>query len=175
MNTQPKTNKMATKSIKKLQADLSKAIRIVAVAFEGKFDRSGIPYFEHCYTVMSNLNTDDIELKIIAILHDLIEDCPEWTIERLREEGFTERVLDSLVLLTRDHSDMSDEAYDAYIHGIGTNFDAARVKVKDNEHNMDLTRLKTINENALRRNLKYGKARNFLMGKIDNFLGKGAK
>lgn len=78
---------------------------------------------------MSSLHTDDIELKIIAILHDLIEDT-DWTIERLRAEGFTERVLTALKILTRDHNDKSDEEYDNYISLIGTNYDTLRVKKK---------------------------------------------
>lgn len=155
-------------SNKKLNALLSKAIRIVAVAFEGKYDRGGYPYFLHCYEVMSSLHTDDIELKIIAILHDLIEDT-DWTIDRLRTEGFTERVLTALKILTRDHNDKSDEEYDNYISLIGTNYDTLRVKKKDLKHNMDPSRLKKITEKDNMRLLKYNNAFHYLSEKESHF------
>lgn len=152
---------MSQHSEKKLQADLAKAFSIVAVAFADVFDKGGKPYFEHCYRVMLNLNTTDVELKIIAILHDLLEDT-DWTVERLRAEGFTERVLEGLALMTRDHNDPSDEAYHAYIVKIGTNYDTIRVKKADLKDNSDVTRLKGVREKDLQRICKYVKSFNYL-------------
>lgn len=165
---------MIQHSEKKLQADLAKAFSIVAVAFAGVFDKGGKPYFEHCYRVMMNLNTDDVELKIIAILHDLIEDT-EWTIELLRKEGFTERVLEGLALMTRDHGDPSDEAYEAYIIKIGTNYDTIRVKKADLKDNSDVTRLKGVREKDLQRICKYAKAFNYLDERDKKFREQFAK
>lgn len=153
---------------RKLQGDLAKALSIVAVAFVDSFDKAGKPYFEHCYQVMINLASNDVELKIIAILHDLIEDT-DWTIEALRTEGFTERVLEALALMTRDHNDQSDAAYDVYIRKIATNYDAIRVKKADLKHNSDLTRLKGVREKDLQRICKYVKSYNYLDEKEQEF------
>ena len=40
---------------------------------------------------MLKMTTDDE--RIVAVLHDVVEDCPEWSIDQLREEGFSERIL----------------------------------------------------------------------------------
>jgi len=158
-------------SDKKLNALLSKALSIVAVAFEGKFDRGGVPYFMHCYQVMMNLKTDDIELKIIAVLHDLIEDT-DWTMEMLRSEGFSERILAGLSLMTRDHHDKSDEAYDVYIHAIATSYDATRVKLADLEHNMDPSRVKGKEEKHKKLLTKYERSHKYLSIKRTEYEAK---
>jgi hypothetical protein len=37
-----------------------------------------------------------IDERIVAALHDVSEDCPGWTFDRLRREGFSQRIIDAL-------------------------------------------------------------------------------
>ena len=40
------------------------------------------------------------EAKIAAVLHDVVEDTP-WTIAQLRDQGFSNAVLDAIAALTK--------------------------------------------------------------------------
>lgn len=53
-------------------SDLNRAIKFATDAHAGQFDKAGEPYIEHCLRVM--LNCETIEEKIVALLHDVIED-----------------------------------------------------------------------------------------------------
>ena len=57
-----------------------KAYSIIGEAFENKTDLGGFPYIHHLTRVGKNVN---FKYKPIALLHDLLEDCPEWTYQRL--------------------------------------------------------------------------------------------
>ena len=59
-------------------------------AFRGISREGGERYFEHLRAValilMERLRVTDHKLIIAALLHDIVEDCPEWTIERVKLE-----------------------------------------------------------------------------------------
>jgi len=131
---------------------LGLAIEIAVEAHKGQEDKGGLPYILHPLHLMKQLMFD-IELAIIAVLHDVVEDS-EWTIEQLRDEGFSERVVSALALLTHN----PDDSYDAYIEKIATSLDAVLVKRKDLEHNTDITRLKGLRPKDLKRMAKYHRA-----------------
>jgi (p)ppGpp synthase/HD superfamily hydrolase len=141
MTSNPKGKKM-----------LGLAIEIAVEAHKGQEDKGGLPYILHPLHLMNQLMFD-IELAIIAVLHDVVEDS-EWTIEGLEGEGFSERVVSALVLLTHN----PDDSYDEYIEKISTNLDAVLVKRKDLEHNTDVTRLKGLRPKDLKRMAKYHRA-----------------
>lgn len=147
------------------QRKLARAIAIASEAHQGQFDRGGRPYILHCLTVMHKVKSKDFdpELKQIAVLHDLIEDCSDkWSIARLEEEGFSQRVRDALSLLTHQKG----VSYDAYIKGIATNIDAIRVKLADLRHNSDIMRLKGVSDKDTARMVKYHKAWLFLEAEL---------
>ena len=54
---------------------LALAIKLASEVHQHQFDNGGNPYILHPIQVMYNLNSDDPELKQIAILHDVVEDC----------------------------------------------------------------------------------------------------
>lgn len=120
---------------------LGKAIALASNVFENMYDKGGHPYILHCVRVMNNLNTDDEELKCIAILHDICEDIfknnPERGLDELRMAGFSERVVKALDLLTH----RKNVPYDDYIQIIASNIDAVKVKLADLRDNLDTTRL----------------------------------
>jgi (p)ppGpp synthase/HD superfamily hydrolase len=109
---------------------LGKAIALAAQSFENVKDKGGQPYILHCLRVMNNLHTDDEELKIIACLHDYVEDVfkenPERGLILLREQ-YSERVVKALDLLTH----RKGVPYDDYIKAISFNVDATKVKLAD--------------------------------------------
>lgn len=65
---------------------LERAIVIAAEAHAGITDKGGAPYILHPLRMMMDLTS--AEERIVAVLHDVCEDCPGWTFERLRGEGF---------------------------------------------------------------------------------------
>lgn len=130
---------------------LGRAIAIAAEAHQRQTDRGGNPYILHPIRMMMRLRTTDHELMSIAIMHDVIEDTP-WTFARLQAEGFSDRVIDALRVLTK----MSpDEDYDNFIDRVLTNKDAMLVKLEDLRDNSDITRLKGLRDKDLLRTRKY--------------------
>jgi guanosine-3',5'-bis(diphosphate) 3'-pyrophosphohydrolase len=132
-------------------SNLATAIAIAAKGFEFIKDKSGEPYIMHCIRVMMNLNTTDNERKIIAILHDCIED-KVCTIEDLFKQGFSQRVISALMLLTHDKE---KDTYDEYIKKIATNIDATEIKKSDLQDNSNIMRLKGLTKKDFDRMEKY--------------------
>jgi (p)ppGpp synthase/HD superfamily hydrolase len=128
--------------------DLARAISIAAVGFEKVKDKGGNPYILHCLRVMNQMDTE--EEKIVAILHDTIEDgvC---TLEDLIKEKFSQNVIYALILLTHK----KEVPYDEYIKAISTDPLATKVKKADLKDNSDITRLKGLTKKDFDRMEKY--------------------
>lgn len=134
---------------------LGLAIKIAASAFLMKTDKAGKPYILHCLRVMHKLHSDDEELNTIAVLHDLLEDVSElWSVDSLRTRGFSERVLQALLILTHKKG----QTYEDYIKVVATNSDAVKVKLADLRDNSNITRLKGLRKKDFDRIEKYHKA-----------------
>jgi (p)ppGpp synthase/HD superfamily hydrolase len=127
---------------------LERAIAIAAEAHEGAVDKADQPYILHPLRVMLAVNTTDE--RITAVLHDVLEDT-HWTVDRLRQEGFSETVLQALELLTK----RKGEDYNAYLRRAGSNLIARRVKLADLADNMDPSRISTPTEQDRERLKKY--------------------
>jgi len=143
---------------------LGKAIAIASKVHENQKDKGGHAYILHPIRIMMRLRTNDEELMQIAILHDVVEDSDEWTVDRLLQEGFTGRVLNALKLLTHD----SKDTYETYVKQLSTNTDAIRVKLEDLRDNSDITRLKGLRGQDLERMEKYHRAYLFLRKTLEN-------
>lgn len=131
---------------------LARAIEIASAAHANQKDKQGMPYILHPLWVMHKVRHLGINFMIVAVLHDLVEDT-NWTIERLREEGFHEHILLALELL-----DMRVGDYQRNIELIITNEYATQIKLRDLEHNSKITRLKDIRPKDLERIQKYHNA-----------------
>ena len=131
-------------------ATISKAIAIAAEGFDGFRDKAGEPYIFHCLRVMNSLHTRDEELQQIAMLHDTVEDGI-ISLEQLRAEGFSERVIRAVDLLTHREG----VPYDDYVKALAHNEDARIVKLKDLEDNSKITRLKGLTKKDFDRMEKY--------------------
>jgi (p)ppGpp synthase/HD superfamily hydrolase len=78
---------------------LARAIEIAVEEQRGQTDRSGATYILHSLRVMFARLTE--EEQIVGVLNDVVEDAPDWTIARLRQEGFSPRVLAALLAVTK--------------------------------------------------------------------------
>lgn len=139
--------------------DLGLAIAIAATAFEDKLDKGGNPYILHCLHVMNQMPEGDKKLRIIAVLHDLIEDTT-WTLEQLKDYGFSNRVIWGIQALTHD----PEVEYMDYIMYISFNEDARKVKMADLRHNADIMRMKGLRKKDFDRLQKYFTAYEYLKG-----------
>jgi (p)ppGpp synthase/HD superfamily hydrolase len=129
---------------------LQTAIAIAAKAHEGQIDKAGKPYLAHPLFVMENVNS--IEEKIVAVLHDAVEDS-ELTLEQLTSEGFPEVIVKAIAAITK----IEGEAYAAYLERVIANPIALRVKIADVTHNLDLRRIANPTEADFQRIAKYKK------------------
>lgn len=134
---------------------LEKAIAIAVEAHRGQRDRTGAPYIVHPMSVMAGVDSD-IE-KIVAILHDVVEDT-DWTFERLTQEGFPDEVIEALDCVTKREG----EEYDDFVKRSASNKIARKVKLADLEHNMDARRLSNVTDKDVERLKKYVRAWRFL-------------
>ena len=114
-------------------ATIEKALQIAARAHEGQVDKHGQPYILHPLRVMAAVEGE--EARIVAILHDVIEDT-SVTADDLRREGFGEPLLAALVRLTHRQG----EPYADYVIRCKGHDIARRVKLADLEDNSRLSR-----------------------------------
>jgi (p)ppGpp synthase/HD superfamily hydrolase len=131
---------------------LEKAISIAALAHQGQTDKAGTPYILHPLRLMMRMRSEDA--MIAAVLHDVVEDSAEndkWTIERLRDSGFSEEILKAVDCLTK----RPGEDYSAFIDRAAANPIAREVKIADLEDNMNMLRMRQVKTKDLERLEKY--------------------
>jgi (p)ppGpp synthase/HD superfamily hydrolase len=132
-------------------ATLDKAVLIAAQAHQGQKDRYGVNYILHPLRVMLRFESET-EM-IVAILHDVIEKT-EWTIDKLKEQGFNDTILMAVNLLTRQ----DEQPYMEYIEKLKGNRIARRVKIADIEDNMNPRRMDTLSDENLEKLARLHKA-----------------
>lgn len=134
---------------------LAKAIILATENHKEQVDKGGHPYILHPLRVMVRVKS--LEAKIVAVLHDIIEDT-DITKEDLLNIGFSYEIVEAIELLSKPKK----EDYIHYIRRIKENPLAKEVKMADLQDNMDLTRLNKITEKDLNRVEKYKKAYSIL-------------
>jgi (p)ppGpp synthase/HD superfamily hydrolase len=105
---------------------------------------------------MLRLQSDDE--RIAAVLHDVVEDCG-WTIDDLREEGFSPAVLSAIDAVTKREG----EAYEHFVARAAADPIGRRVKLADLEDNSDLSRIANPSDADRARVEKYRAAIRFLV------------
>ncbi|WLI10342.1 MULTISPECIES: HD domain-containing protein [Pseudomonas] len=130
---------------------LERAIAIAAAAHEGQVDKGGAPYILHPLKVMLRVNT--LEERIVAVLHDVVEDCG-ISFDDLRNEGFSETVLMAIASVTK----VPDESYEEFVERAAQNPIGRVVKLADLEENSDLSRIAQPSWEDLERVEKYRRA-----------------
>lgn len=115
---------------------IEEAIVVAANLHKGQTDKDGLPVIYHPIFVMNSMELDDLDGRIVAILHDAIEDtvCTE---QYLRAIGFEDYIVDAIVAITH----LKGQTYDEYIAQVMQNEISLRAKFKDIDHNMMRSRL----------------------------------
>ena len=131
---------------------LERAIEIAVEAHKGQIDKGGSPYILHPLRVMMSVD-GELE-KIVAVLHDVVEDS-DWTFEALVAEGFSIEVIEALKSVTKNSD---NEDYDSFIQRAIENPIGRKVKIADIRDNLDVTRISNITDKDVKRINKYKKA-----------------
>ncbi len=131
---------------------LERAIAIAAEAHAGQVDKAGAPYVMHPLRMMLAVQT--LDERIVAVLHDVCEDCPGWDFDRLRREGFSEVVLAALETVTKREG----ESYEDFVRRAGANPIGRAVKLADLCDNSDLSRIAAPTAQDMERVEKYRRA-----------------
>ncbi len=131
---------------------LERAIAIAASAHAGQIDKAGAPYILHPLRVMLHVTTE--AERITAVLHDLVEDCDEWSFERLLAEGFSGEIIEALKSVTKREG----ESYEDFVRRACENPIGRRVKLSDLRDNSDLSRISNPTAKDHERLARYQKA-----------------
>ena len=99
-------------------------LKIATEAHKGQVDKVGVPYINHPLTVASLVDTE--EEKIVALLHDTIEDT-NITEQDLIDYGFPNEIVEAVKLLTHN----KNVPYMDYVAKIKDNELARKVKIAD--------------------------------------------
>jgi (p)ppGpp synthase/HD superfamily hydrolase len=127
---------------------LERDVVIAAEAHAGQVDKAGAPYILHPLRLMLQMeNTED---RIVAVLHDVVEDT-DWTLERLRKEGFPHVIIEAIDSVTW----RKNEDYEDFILRAAKNPIGSRVKLADLRDNCDLSRIANPSKTDFKRVDKY--------------------
>ena len=132
-------------------ATIEDAISIAAQAHKGQKDKAGAPYLLHPLRLMLRMTSE--AAMMAAVLHDVVEDT-DWTLGRLRGEGFSDEVLEAGDCLTHREG----EGYQEFVERVRTNLIARQVKIADLEDNMDIRRMSHLGAKDSERLEKYHRA-----------------
>lgn len=135
-----------------------KALEICKKYHGEQKDKNGRIYYEHPIRIASLVDSD--EEKIVALLHDVIEDS-DLTAFDLENMGIPKECIEAIVILTKP----KDDAYGSYIKKIrdSENALAIRIKILDLKDNSNLTRIGELIEKDLNRTEKYLRALRILL------------
>lgn len=134
-----------------LGALLVKAIEIANEVHKEQTDKGGTNYIEHPMRVSRDCKT--IDAKIVAILHDTIEDG-DITPHYLLDIGFSQDIVDAIISVTKKQK----ENYVDFILRAKNNPIGREVKIWAIIDNMDLSRLKRVTSKDITRLTKYREA-----------------
>jgi len=114
---------------------LEKAIAEATYAHGGQVDKGGLPYILHPLAVMLSLPSTDVDGRIVAVLHDVVEDTS------VTLEDLAQWMPEHLVQAVDAMSKRKGESNRNYWARCKANPIAARVKVADMRHNSSPERL----------------------------------
>lgn len=133
------------------------AIRLMLKYHAGQKDKSGEPYIGHLLRVMSNSSLTNMNLKTVAVLHDILEDtnCTILVLGRL----FPKFITEDIIKLTKIEGEPNIE----YLVRVSKSETAIKVKLADINDNFGPERMSKLDKNTQQRlNTKYSFAVDFL-------------
>ncbi|MDO5096839.1 MAG: hypothetical protein Q4D65_09770 [Peptostreptococcaceae bacterium] len=142
------------KDSEKMDRLLENAKFLIKEAHKDQKDKAGEEYTKHLETVAKSVRSkyEDKEYEICALLHDILEDT-DVTVTELRKIGFTERIINTIKVLTKKKR----EDYMEYIQRVKKDHIARAIKKEDLKHNMDISRIENPSESDIKRVEKYKK------------------
>jgi (p)ppGpp synthase/HD superfamily hydrolase len=109
----------------------NQALELAKLYHYGQFRRkSGLPYVTHPIAVANKFK--DETHRIVAILHDVLEDTTLTMYELIRNYRPSDEIIDALEAITKE----PDEIYINFILRIKKNKIATQVKIEDLRHNL---------------------------------------
>jgi (p)ppGpp synthase/HD superfamily hydrolase len=111
--------------------ELDKAIELAVRAHAGQVDMDGLPHVMHCLRVASSPHLSDYG-RIVAVLHDVLEDCDQCYEEEILEV-FGNQIHNDVTLLSKQVGDEGEKGYLRFIKRIlaGDSVEAKLVKHAD--------------------------------------------
>ena len=119
------------------------------------------------------LSLDTEEERIVGVLHDVVEDCDDWTWERLKEEGCNAKVIEALQSVSKtpreeaEYRSLSEDKklahYLEFIKRAKSNKIGRNVKAADINDNLDISRIDNMAERDLHRLNRYKAALKILL------------
>lgn len=147
---------------------LARAQDIARRAHAGQVDKAGAPYIQHVLAVSNALEPFGELMQVAGVLHDVLEDTP-LTAQDLLDQGLPPAAVNIVEAVSRDAS----LPYQQWIKEVVCrNYGSALVKLADNAHNADSSRLNA-NTDAERKKAaslakRYRVARAALVQKVGN-------
>ena len=129
-----------------MRNSIKKALEIAQEVHRFQLDLARKPYINHPIVVSKMVRGK--KAKIVALLHDVLEDG-SYTKNDLKK-FFSKDVCDAVEAITK-----TENNYFKYILRVKENNLARKVKLADLKHNMDVTRLKSLDEKEISRLKKY--------------------
>lgn len=114
---------------------INAALFIASSALHGQTTWDGEDYDPHYIRVAFNSGTQSLDKIAIGILHDVVEDS-DWTLDDLREIGFSERIINGVDGVTK----RPGELYFDFIERCSLNSDAIDIKLSDLKDNTSVSR-----------------------------------
>ncbi|EEY34600.1 hypothetical protein [Pseudoleptotrichia goodfellowii] len=130
---------------------LIKAFILCIIKHWKQKDKAGKRYVYHPIYVM--LNVKGYKEKVVALLHDIVEDT-DVTIDKLKKAGFSKEIVKAVEVITKK----KNQEYFRYLTKVKNNKIAKSVKIEDLKHNMNLKRIKNISGKDYKRFEKYKEA-----------------
>ncbi len=141
----PNTNPL---SLDEEMGAIDRAIALAHQAHAQQVDKAGKPYIDHPLRVMAKMAT--WQEKIVAVLHDAIEDS-DLTLADLHSAGFPPEVVEAIAAITKNEG----EDYETYLQRVMGNAIAIKVKIADMTDNMDMSRIPHPTDKDWQRLAKY--------------------
>ncbi|RZG67525.1 HD domain-containing protein [Acinetobacter junii] len=138
---------------------IEQAIAFAATKHMGQVDKANAPYILHPLRVMMNVST--IQQKIVAVLHDVLEDT-NTTVDELYELGCDNDIVEAILALTKLKGESRTEAAKRTLQ----NPIALVVKIADITDNMDLSRIHSPTDKDFERIKEYQLVRDILTQSI---------
>lgn len=138
------------------------ALIVAQAAHFDQVDKGGAPYMQHSLSVANEFHVKDTSARVVAILHDVIEDTIV-TLDILRSYGFPVEIVEAVDAISR----RKEELYFDYIRRVKMNPLASRVKLADLKDNMSKKRMSALPIKEQKSLMKrYQKAYNILSEEI---------